>query len=412
MPENGWVALAIGHSAGQFIEQCLVDLAATGLKGHGLVAVGVHESNPAPNVSRRVNKRIDKAQADDISVEPFKAPGELERLALLQKNAIRYEPKSMLIVIDAENLGRLKADPMHALGKDVDTLFFMNLKTIANPAIMVAVCITDNTGADFEKAAYDTLERHTRSQANRPPTLDAAFIVRTDSPLSRVIGDETQQNLLLTKSLVGIWTAPLFAQNPDIQKQGAGVRQDDGKNGHDTQTLIGMAVRTDGLSMRKPDGGIGQLLYPILSLSTRRITAKEAADSIAATTYDLLENLPAPMTTVEPYPYLGPIYQQPDIHEAPISVNLILPFRPTDSKFSEVGNRVKATLNSARRVQLPSGAFVQERGFQVNLLSKVNGPGVAHLGSQRGRFYYQVCVLFPINQRQISTSETASSGEG
>lgn len=407
MPENKWVILAIGHSSSQFVENFLDNLA-VGAKGHGLVAVGVHEIDLAPDVRRRIHKCITRAHADDISVESSQSPIELERLRLLQNSAVGYQPRSVLIVIDAEYLGRSQTDAGHAKGADVDKVLFTNLRIVARPAIMIGICITGNNKAGFEQTAYDTLEEHMRSQADRPPTLDAAFIVRADSPLSAAVGNDNDQNKLLTKSLVGMWTAPLFGQNPDIREQGTRVRQE-AKDGQAPKTLIGMAVRTDGITMKKPKGGIDRLLYPILRHTTWRITPEDAANSIAATTYALLENWPVARTTVAPYPYRGPQQQSPgiqDIHDVLLSVNLIVPFRPKDKKFAKVANLVRTRLTGQRQVHpQPGDTLVVERGFHVNVLSSVKGRGVEHIGSKSGQFYYQVCVLFPIDQKQISTGE-------
>ena len=423
----GTVILGIGKESTLFIEALITEIVNTRERNHNIIAVGIYDdsaNSAGPKVQRSIRRRTKKKLHADYLVRTAKNEVEfsdptLDDLVDLRKEALDYRPTSLLLFIDAEFLR--KPDYVEV---------FRQLRVKAIQISMTAICFTHDTANDQE--AYAALEKLTRPDTlnNGAPILEAAFMVRTNSPLAGSVAGWDTQYQLLARSLAGIWIARHIRPsnpnyNPDFNTQVSQVRQI-GK------PFIGMAVKTRGLSMKDPKeqaqaaaqpqpqppssfeppapyqppkpsqsrpGFFTRLLYPILRHTTWRISAEEAADTINTLTRSVLRDMPA-VTTVQPFTQLGV-----DVHELPISVNFIVPFRPNTAKFNDLANLVESMLRN-------HDPAIADRGYNVVVRSIIRGRGVDLSkkripGADKGKFYCQVCVLYAVDRQHISPSVAA-----
>lgn len=337
MPDNRAMIVGIGQSSSQFTEKFVTELV-KGPEGHGLVAVGIYDNSPAgPKVRRTIKRRTKRLHVDDISVKLSAtlkaAKPDLKDLVTLKRSMARLAPNTLLIIIDT----------VFMKDEEVATLFFNDFKAEAVQTVMTAICIADDDQEGIDQEAYTRLDTLTQPDIanNRPPILEAAYVVRNHSPLARAVGGPDVQYKLLAKSLAGIWSAPLHRRfNPPFEKQAQQLRQPERK-------FIGLAVKTQGVEMKKPEKFLGRLFYPILRRMASRITTEQAVETITELTYALLENNPDALTTVEKF---GEQEQGIDPHQLPISVNLIVPFRPSNPKFEQISARVQQKLIQSRTI--------------------------------------------------------------
>jgi hypothetical protein len=335
--------VGIGPSSSQFTEKFVTELVGCRKpKGHGLAAVGIYDNTDAgPKVRRTIKWRTRRLKVDDISVKrpPTLQSGkpDLKDLVTLKRAMVKRAPTSLLLIIDTEFMQ----------DEEVARLFFNDFKAEVIQTVMTAVCFANDDLEGNDERAYQLLDRLTQPDVanNKPPILEAAYVVRNHSPLAGEVGGPDVQYQLLAKSLAGVWTAPLYRRfNPPFEQQARQIRESKRK-------FIGMAVKTQGIEMKKPEKRMGRLFYPILRRMTSRITLEQAVDTITELTYALLENDPVALTTVAKF---GSQEQGRDPHQLPLSVNLIVPFRPSNPKFEQISSRVQAKLINSRTITVPA----------------------------------------------------------
>lgn len=413
------VIVGIGNLSTQFTEK-LVEALVDGPKGHGIVAVGVYDNGSGvagTKVRKNIHRRTRKLHVDDISVTPREdvqdGDPKHDDLVTLREHIQDYRPDTLLLIVDSE-----------FMRQENYVEVFRVLKVRAVQLSITVICFTEDTIDD--QSAYALLERRTgRDPLIDAPIFEAAFIVRSDAPMVASFGGLDVQNEVIAKSLAGIWTAPLHRNfNPEFATQVGTVRQRE-------KTFIGLAAKSQGITMIKPQRGLRRLFYPLLRHSTRYISREYAAETIANLTRTIVNDLP-PVTTVTPFGGLGI-----DVHVLPISINFIVPFRPNTSKFDDIANLVQLKLKrtgslrtqeeiikaqpesgaSARDLTLENGAA--DHGYNVVMRSIVRSKGInlsARIAGTvkvvKDKYYCQVCVLFAISSSQISFPKLRDRAEG
>ena len=341
MPDNRAMIIGIGPSSSQFTEKFVTELV-RGPRGHGLVAVGIYYNSVAgPKVRRAIKRRTRRLKVDDISVKlsaTLKADRpDLKDLVTLKRGMARLSPNSLLMIIDTAFM----RDEEYA------KLFFNDFKAESVQTVMTAICFADDDQEGIDQEAYARLDTLTQPDVanNKPPILEAAYVVRNHSPLAREVGGPDVQYKLLAKSLAGVWSAPLYRRfNPPFEQQARQLRQP-------VRKFIGMAVKTQGVEMKKPEKFLGRLFYPVLRRMANRITTEQAVETITGLTYALIENDPVALTSVAKF---GLQEQGVDPHQLPISVNLIVPFHPSNPKFEQISARVQQQLIRSRTITVPA----------------------------------------------------------
>ncbi len=398
------IILGVGKLSSQLTEKVVRELV-DGPPGHGLVAIGVYDREAGARVRQKIHRltRNRKLHVEDLSVKPkpiVQFPNaELDDLVDLSRHVLDFASESLLLIIDASMLQK----------PDYAEVFRHLRVSSVQPLFITVICVADSTQRGGNRAAYEALEQYTRPDAanSNQPIFEAAFIVRTDSPLHQSVGGQETQFRLLAKSLAGICTAPNHRMyNPGLELQVETIRQPS------TKPFIGMAVKTQGLTMKKPDKFIGRLFYPIFRHFTRFISAADAADTLVTLSRSILQDDPSAMTTVEPFTRQGV-----DPHQQPISVNLIVPFKSNNPKFDDVATLVQQRLTHDEQVKQQPNTRSQagnqggppqvEKRYNVIMHSIINGRGV-NLSSNKfiktspGKFYCQVCVLFALDMSHIA----------
>lgn len=435
------IIVGVGKLSSQLTEKVVRELVG-GPPGHGLRAIGVYDREAGARVRHKIHRltRNRKLHVDDISVTPkpnVRFPdAELDDLVDLKQRIFDYAPESLLLIIDASMLQK----PDYA-----EVFRTLRISSVQDLFITV-VCIADSMQPGGNTTAYDVLEAYTQPDRvnNNKPIIEAALIVRTDSPLHQSVGSQDIQFKLVARSLAGICTAPNHrTYNPGLELQAETIRQ------LPARPFIGMALKTQGITMKKPEKFIGRLFYPIFRHTTRFISAAEAAENITRLSRSVLQDDPSAMTTVAPFAQQGI-----DPHQIPISINMIVPFSASSAKFDDVATLVQQRLTNDEPIPPQSGAQPQpvaasagasspvnpyttinfaklasatgggsapqtapqtapqvERAYRVIMHSIVKGRGVnlssnKFIKTQSGKFYCQVCVLFALDKSHIPPTRT------
>jgi hypothetical protein len=416
------IIVGLGGLSTQFTEKFVKALVNNRKPEHGIVAVGVYDNGngvAGPKVRKSIKRQRRRLKADDISITPdpnrkFQvSDAKLDDLVTMREHIQEYRPDTLFLITDAEFLRSAEY---------VDV--WRVLKVASVDLEITVICFSSEISED--ERAYELLEMNTRQDSMiKAPMFEGAFVIRSDSPLDAAFGGTDTQMDLLAKSLAGIYTAPLHRNyNPNFADQVKRLRQG-GK------AFVSLAVKSQGITMIKPEKGIKRLLYPLLRHSTRYISKTFAVDTIENLTRTILNDLP-PVTTTIPFNGLGT-----DIHALAISVNLIVPFRANTSKFDDIANQVEAKLRSpgVTRIQEDiiaaqpeSGAKTRgatpqagkpDNGYNMVKRSIVPGKGI-NLSTKtpgtvtpvKDKYYCQVCVLYMIERSQVSFLKLSQRAEG
>jgi hypothetical protein len=309
----GSVIIGVGSKSSQFTDKLAKEIMMSGLKPPGLIAIGVYTEAHGDPTRKRIHRKADRLHIWDISVLPGSNPEgvnkELDDLVALQRKVVKFEPESVLLVIDAKYMNT----PRFA------GIFHMLRSTLPQNSKMSALCLIDDPVG--ERSAVETLQQFTAESptTHNNPILDAVFIARTfDSPLASAVGGVSPQMDLLAKSMAQIWQANRYTNfNPTFNDQVKLMRQ----SGF---TFIGLAIGSVGLSGdQEKRGFFAQFFQPKLSGSQTQHRLTQLAE-------DLLQSQPEPRTSVKP------LDLDALAREHPITVNAIAPFRSTDPQFEEV----------------------------------------------------------------------------
>jgi hypothetical protein len=341
--------MGVGHQSSQFTEK-LIDAIGNGPRSRELIAVAIYDRTAGPEIRRRWHRKIRRLRVLDISVPPTSDPQVRDRvlsdLSTLRERATKFKPETILLVVDAEILNNREYAAV-----------FHHLRVPLVQGKISALCFTNDPMRDA--SALDLLQAYTGDDAleTGKPIFEAAFVVRsTRSPLSDAVGGQDPQNSLLATSMAGLWGAHLYHNyNPTFSEQVKLVRLTG-------LHFIGLAIGSTGLTMERKPGFFGSLQFALHGRSLRRITTELAQNRIATLANDLLQNQPYPRTTVQPF-------DPRTVRNLPVSINVIAPFKKTDSRFNPVRDGVDHILRGL--------------GYQVTRTSMITGRGTAITGKPR-----------------------------
>lgn len=370
------VIIGVGAQSSQFAKKLVSEIVG-GRKQHGLVAVGIYDKDAVAGskVRRDIHRQTRRMHIKDISVDPSPADQSRDPIATdlveLRERVLQLAPQLVLLIIDAD----LFARPNYAE--------VFELMRIRRGQLKLAVLLFTNGRAQDDNA-YDLLRQYGQDSplANDRPIVEGSFVVKNASPLASTIGGQSKQSDLLATSLAGIWSAPLYGNyNPSFSDQLDLMRDPDR---HPDRHFIGLAISTQGLTMERGDGFLRHLFYPILRHTTWFITVEQAQEHLVTIIEALFRNQP-PMTTVRQF-------DSADLSSAPMTVNLMLPFRRSSQKFRLTRDRVAEELAN-RGYHILGTSVVNRKGVNLTQSPKFEG--------RKGKFYGQVCILFGIRRDQI-----------
>lgn len=409
MPHNRAVIVGVGTSSSQFLVKFVRELLA-GPPGHCLVATGVYaQGQDGERARRELATVLRRTGINHISPPPTRDPRanqvQVADLAAFSQRIQDQSPDSLLLIIDDNRV----ADAMPVF-HDLEVVMHRLQMT------MSAICFTtqDANQAPLQELARLATEENAITHA---PILAPVLVIRQTSCLEQTVGFREQQNVLLAKSLAGIWSSPLHqVDNPSLLVQLDYLRQLREPAQPARYPFLGIAVATKGLTMSRKRF-IDQVLYWFVGGTTWRISVEQAQACLVQLSRSLLNNVPACMTT------LGRLDEQ-QMHSVPISVNAIVPFRPRAPKFADIFNRVRRELvNGTPHGRSPTMASYEQQpqpdeyalptdatnGYAVSQMSMIPGKGVDLSKLQdfkrwKGRFYCQVCVMYPVRSSEMFTA--------